>query len=103
LAFHKSGIWPTDGSNIIKKITHPTLTSPQKTDGLKSPKSAKAICHFQIAYEKEPTVDKVKKVFSTMLHLSTQVAVLEHENVTSAVRLAHLPTAPKDHSAQNKF
>ena len=79
-AFRKSGIWPTDGSNIIKKITRPTLASPQKTDGLRSPKSAKAIRRFQIAYEKEPTVDKVKKVFSTALHLSARVAVLEHEN-----------------------
>ena len=65
LAFRKSSIWPTNGSNIIKKITHPTLTSPQKTNGLRSPKSAKAIRHFQIVYEKEPTIDKVKKVFST--------------------------------------
>jgi hypothetical protein len=79
-AFRKSGIWPTDGSNIIKKITRPMLASPQKTDGLRSPKSAKAIRRFQIAYEKEPTVDKVKKVFSTALHLSARVAVLEHEN-----------------------
>src|SRR5271170_6922061 len=80
LAFRKSGIWPTNGSNIIKKITRPTLASPQKTDGLRSPKSAKAIRRFQVAYEKEPTVDKVKKVFSTALHLSARVAVLEHEN-----------------------
>jgi hypothetical protein len=31
-------------------------------------------------YEKELTIDKVKKVFSTALYLSAQVAILEHEN-----------------------
>jgi hypothetical protein len=45
-AFCKSGIWPIDGTDIIKKITHPKLASPQKIDGLRSPKSAKAIRCF---------------------------------------------------------
>ncbi len=31
-------------------------------------------------YEKEPTEDKVKKLFATTLHLSAQVACLEHQN-----------------------
>jgi hypothetical protein len=79
-AFRKSGIWPTDGSDIIKKITRPTLTSPQKTDRLRSPRSAKAIRRFQAAYEQEPTIDKVKRLFATTLHLSARVSVLEHEN-----------------------
>ena len=79
-AFCKSGIWPIDGTDIIKKITRPKLASPQKIDGLRSPKSAKAIRRFQAVYEKEPTIDKVKKIFSTTLHLSALVAVLEHEN-----------------------
>ncbi len=28
-AFHKSRIWPTDGSNIIKTITRLVTTSPE--------------------------------------------------------------------------
>ncbi len=79
-AFHKSGIWPTDSSHIIKTITRPTITSPEKQDSLRSPKSAKAIRRFYAAYDREPTVDKVKKLFATTLHLSAQVAVLQHEN-----------------------
>ena len=31
-------------------------------------------------YDKEPTTDKVKKLFATTLHLSAQVSVLQHEN-----------------------
>jgi hypothetical protein len=79
-AFQKTGIWPTDGSRVIKIITRPTTSTPQKTSGLKTPKTSKAIRRFQAAYEKEPTVDKVKTLFSTTLHLSARLAVLEHEN-----------------------
>ena len=79
-AFYKSGIWPVDGNHIIKTITRPTLTSPEKPSGLRTPKTSKAIRRFQLAYEKEPTKDKVKTLFTTTLHLSTQVACLQHEN-----------------------
>lgn len=79
-AFRKSGIWPTDGSHIIKTITRPTITTLQKTASLRTPKTAKAIRRFHIAYDKDPTVDKIKTLFSTTLHLSARVAVLEHEN-----------------------
>jgi hypothetical protein len=79
-AFCKSGIWPVDGSHIIKTITRPTLTSPEKSSGLRTPKTSKAIQRFQLAYEKEPTKDKVKTLFTTTLHLSAQVACLQHEN-----------------------
>ena len=79
-AFRKSGIWPTDGSHIIKTITCPTITTLQKTASLRTPKTAKAIRRFHIAYDKDPTVDKIKTLFSTTLHLSARVAVLEHEN-----------------------
>lgn len=79
-AFRKSGIWPIDGSDILKTITRPTIISPQKTAGLRTPKTAKAIRRFHAAYDKDPTVDKVKTLFSTTLHLSARVAVLEHEN-----------------------
>jgi hypothetical protein len=79
-AFRKSGIWPVDGSHIIKTITRPTLKSPEKKEGLRTPKTTKAIRRFHLAYDQNPTEDKVKKLFSTTLHLSTQVAILEHEN-----------------------
>jgi len=79
-AFRKSGIWPTDGSKIIKTITRPTLSSPEKSQELRTPKTSKAIRRFHVAYEKEPTEDKVKKLFATTLHLSAQVACLQHQN-----------------------
>jgi DDE superfamily endonuclease len=79
-AFCKSGIWPTDGSYIIKTITRPVAVSPEKSASLRTPKSAKAIRRFYAAYDKEPTVDKVKKLFTTTLHLSAQVSCLQHEN-----------------------
>jgi hypothetical protein len=79
-AFCKAGIWPTDSSYIIKTITRPVIASPEKSAGLRTPKSAKAIRRFYVEYDKEPTVDKVKKLFATTLHLSAQVSVLQHEN-----------------------
>jgi hypothetical protein len=79
-AFQKTGIWPTDGSRVLKIITRPTTSTPQKTSGLRTPKTAKAIRRFHVAYDKEPTVDKVKTLFSTTLHLSARVSVLEAEN-----------------------
>ncbi len=75
-AFRKSGIQPTDSSHIIKTITRPVVESPEKSAGLRTPKSAKAIRRFYATYDKELTVDKVKKLFATTLHLSAQVSVL---------------------------
>ena len=79
-AFHKSGIWPTDGTNVIKTITRPVTTSLQKSTNLCTPRSTKSIRRFHAAYDKEPTIDKVKKLFATTLYLSAQVSVLQHEN-----------------------
>jgi hypothetical protein len=47
---------------------------------LKPPRSSKSIRRFQIAYEKAPSTDKVRTLFSTTLQLSAQVAVLKHQN-----------------------
>ena len=79
-AFRKSGIWPTNGSLIIKTITRPALASPEKPSGLRPPRSAKAIRRFYQAYDKEPTIDKFKTIFSTTLHLVARISILEHEN-----------------------
>jgi hypothetical protein len=79
-AFCKAGIWPTNGTQVLMTITCSTLPAPEKTSELRSPKSAKAIRRFHAAYDKDPTVEKVKKLFSTTLHLSAQIAVLQHEN-----------------------
>jgi hypothetical protein len=79
-AFCKPGIWPTDSTNIIQSITRPFLVSPKKSGPLRTPKSAKAIRRFHIAYDKSPTVDKVKTIFATTLRLAAQVSILEHEN-----------------------
>jgi hypothetical protein len=42
-AFCKSGIWPIDGSTIIKTITRPMLSLPEKAQELYMPKTSKAI------------------------------------------------------------
>jgi hypothetical protein len=78
-AFKKAGIWPTDGSHILKTIARPTPASPQKTAGLRTPKTAKSIRRFYAAFDQEPTMDKVKTIFATTLHLAARVSVLEHE------------------------
>jgi hypothetical protein len=50
-AFRKLGIWPTDGSQIIKTITRLSLGSPEKTSALRTLKTSKAIRRFQLAYD----------------------------------------------------
>ena len=79
-AFRKTGIWPTDGIELLQKIARPIPSTPQKTLKLRSPKSAKAIRRFHAAYDKSPTVDKVKLLFLTTLRLAAQVLVLQHQN-----------------------
>jgi hypothetical protein len=80
-AFAKAGIWPTDGKEIIQRITRPSITLHERTPGaLKTPKSSKAIRRFQAAYDKSPTAEKVKTLFTTTLHLSAQVSCLQAEN-----------------------
>ena len=71
-AFRKGGIWPTDGIHIITAIARPVISSPQKPPSiLKAPRSAKSVRHFRISYEKEPTEEKVKTLFTTTIKLST--------------------------------
>jgi hypothetical protein len=66
-------------AHILKIITRPTLALPEKKAGLRTPKTAKSIRRFYAAYDKEPTIDKVKTIFATTLHLAARVSVLEHE------------------------
>jgi hypothetical protein len=57
------------------------ITSPLKAPGvLKAPRSSKSIRRFHTSYERSPTADKVKTLFSTTLQLSAQVSVLQHQN-----------------------
>ena len=70
LAFCKAGIWPTNSTHVLKTITRPTPPTPERSSELRSPKSAKAIRRFYALYDKNPTADKVKKLFSTTLYLS---------------------------------
>jgi hypothetical protein len=80
-AFRRSGIWPTDGREILKSISRPSKSSPEKAiDALKTPKTAKSIRRLHVAYDRSPTVEKVKTLFATTLHLSAQISVLQHEN-----------------------
>ena len=80
-AFCKAGIWPTNGIHIIKAIAHPVITSPEKPAGiLKAPWSAKSIHQFKATYEKAPSDDMVKTLFTTTIQLAAQVSVLQHQN-----------------------
>jgi hypothetical protein len=80
-AFAKAGIWPTNRKEIIQRITRPSITLHERALGaLKTPKSSKAIRRFQAAYDKNPTADKVKTLFTTTLHLSAQVSCLQAKN-----------------------
>jgi hypothetical protein len=80
-AFRKAGIWPTNGIQVIAVIQRPIIVSPVQEPGeLKVPRSAKSLRRFKAAYERNPTADKVKTLFSTTLQLSAQLAVLKHQN-----------------------
>jgi hypothetical protein len=53
-----------------KKITRLSIILHEKTlSALKTLKLSKAICRFQVAYDKSPTADKVKTLFTTILYL----------------------------------
>ena len=83
------GIWPTDGMHIMKSITRAFLaSSPQKPGAVKIPKTARAIRRFHAVYNKSLTVDKVKTLFSTTLHLSAQVTVLRRETGVYIMQLS---------------
>ena len=80
-AFWKAGIWPTNGVQVVEAVKRPVIVLPVKAPGiLKPPRSSKLIRRFQMTYEKAPSTDKVKTLFSTTLQLSAQVAVLKHQN-----------------------
>jgi hypothetical protein len=79
-AFQKPGIWPVNGEEIIQKVTRPPLQLEQHSDDIKTPFSAKAICHFRIAFEDSPTQRRVNKVFKATKTIATKISILEHEN-----------------------
>ena len=81
LTFCRSGIWPTDEREILRSISHPLKSSSDKAiDALKTLKTAKTICCLHIAYNRSSTVEKVKTLFTIILHLFTQVSVFQHKN-----------------------
>jgi len=80
-AFRKTGIWPINGVQVVEAVKRPVIVLPVKAPGiLKPPRSSKSIRRFQMVYEKDPSADKVKTLFSTTLQLSAQIAVLKHQN-----------------------
>lgn len=83
-AFKKPSIWPYDSSLVLSVITRP-ITPPEaiqpsttSSTVLKTPRSAKSICHFQNNYRKNPTTAKLQKLFKANEELSTQVALDKH-------------------------
>jgi len=76
-AFAKLGIWLTNKKEIIQKITCLSIILHKKTlSALKTPKLFKAICQFQVAYNKSLTANKVKTLFIIILYLFAQVSCL---------------------------
>lgn len=70
-AFRKAGIWPTNGIQVIAVIQRPIIVSPVQEPGeLKTSRLAKSLRRFKTTYERNPTADKVKTLFSTTLQLS---------------------------------
>ncbi len=73
----KSGLWPTNSDDIIKKIAPPIQESPKKEDRVtREPKSAKSIRQFKLNQERDPTTDKINILFTTTLKLSAE----SHQN-----------------------
>ena len=78
--FQKPGIWPTDGEEMIRRVTRPPPLLEEHSDNIKTPFSAKAIRHFRIAFEDSPTQRRVNKVFKATETMATKISILEHEN-----------------------
>lgn len=80
-AFAKPGIWPLDPDPIIQSVTRiPPPKADFSSTQLKTPKSSKAIRHFQNAYLRSPTSLKRKKLFTTNKHLAAENEILRHTN-----------------------
>jgi len=80
-AFEKPGIWPVNPKLVLNVITRPT-TPPQAIEAsssssraLKTPWTVKSIRHFQASYRKNPTAEKLAKLFKANEELSAQVSL----------------------------
>jgi hypothetical protein len=83
-AFKKPGIWPIDGTKIIKKVSkpnpifNPTLNTPLKTP--KTPLDSRALCQAYHTINCSPTTQKLDRIFKSTRVLSAQVSILKKEN-----------------------
>jgi len=83
-AFEKPGIWPYNPALVLKVITRP-ITPPQALEdapalpqALRTPRSPKSIRHFQVDYRKNPTTEKLEKLFKANEELAAQAALDKH-------------------------
>ncbi len=79
LVFKKAGIWPSNGSDILKTILQRPVTPPKTSIRLlirlKTPVTSKSIRHLKNAYKKEPSQDKVDLLFKATERLAVQHAI----------------------------
>jgi hypothetical protein len=83
-AFEKPGIWPYNPALVLKVITRP-ITPPEAIEApptsspiLKTSRSVKSICRFQADYCKNPTKEKLEKLFKANEELAAQAALDKH-------------------------
>jgi hypothetical protein len=74
-AFQKPGIWPTDGEEMIRRVTRPPPLLEEHYNNIKTPFSANAIRHFRIAFEDSPTQRRVNKVFKATETMATKISI----------------------------
>jgi hypothetical protein len=83
-AFKKPGVWPVDGTEMIKKVSKPdpvfdpTLNTPSKTP--KTPLDLRALRQAYYAMNRSPTTRKLDRIFKSARVLSAQVSILKKEN-----------------------
>ena len=78
--FLKTGIWPSNPSTILDKITLPVLEQDTATtcQEPKTPITCHAVRHFQKAYKQDPDPALLAKLFKANLHLASQNSIDQH-------------------------
>lgn len=79
-AFEKPGVWHIDGTDMIARVTRPSLKLQEEPNTLKTLRSSKTIRHFRAAFEKSPSKPRINKLFKAIESQSSEISILEHEN-----------------------
>jgi hypothetical protein len=83
-AFRKPGIWPVDGTEMIKKVSKPEVVfdsisnAPSKSP--KTPLHSRALRQAYISMNRSPSTRKLNYIFKSARVLAAQVSILQKEN-----------------------